>query len=236
MRPRRQQAHGHADLHASQGAHAARCARATVCVVMSPQPGAAADSSCCGGRNTIRRRKRVRHRIEPRHGDPRRLPDRIGHEADEHAARRRSLDGRNRRAAEASLERAICRRAVVYEDVVVAGLGRERVEAQVDRRARGDGVIAGDAAGIVGGDGDGSVRCGESSRRVRATACSTNKRALHGAVEHLPVQLKSTPHAERMYKRSVEPWMHATTRPICTLAHIDVCACSCVSTCICSQS
>jgi hypothetical protein len=134
-------------------------------------------------RNTIRRRKRVRHRIEPRHGDPRRLHGRIGREADEHAARRRSLDGRNRRAAEPSLERAICRRAVVDLHKVFKVFGFERVEAQVDRRARYYDVLAADAAGIVSGDGDGSVRCGESSRRVRARTCTR----FGFAAEYLPV-------------------------------------------------
>jgi hypothetical protein len=65
----------------------------------------------------------------------------------------------------------------------------ERVEAQDDRDARRDDVLAGDAAGIVGRDGDRPGRRGEVSRRVRARACTRDGCAF-SALEYLRVRLE----------------------------------------------
>ena len=61
--------------------------------------------------------------------------------------------------------------------------GRERVEDQVDRLARGDQVIALDVIGIVRGDGDTPAERCEVASAVGAVACTRNacaERVLYG--------------------------------------------------------
>ncbi len=72
-----------------------------------------------------RRCERVRHGVEPRHGNAILCKAVVGREADEHAARRGGLDGRRRRAAELSLESARRGRAVVHLHKVTTFFGFE---------------------------------------------------------------------------------------------------------------
>jgi hypothetical protein len=64
------------------------------------------------------------------------------------------LELRNFIAAELAERIAVIARAVVDLEVVVAGLDRQRIEAEVDRRASFDYKVAHDAACVLGWDRD----------------------------------------------------------------------------------